>query len=209
MSSVFCLPLPGSTGYRMSKGKQASEPEPVKIIYQFNSNLQNQNQDPISCCSKKRYPILSCLMWDIKVTEAGAMRVDVCKVEPGTNPYYLSCLAHIAVWINECDCIRQNVCKCKIVINEKYDLFGLNKLFKYVFLEVKCYNVALRWEIDVDKNRLLCSRALFFKCVPKNPKPKKCCFEKRLYVFIYVCECVCVCVFICVVNMFGKQCIQI
>lgn len=89
-------------------------------------------------------PCLSLLMWDIEVAERGWSEGGRC-LQSGTwgkslLPILLALLCCLGLnWVNTCDCIRQNVCKYKMVINEKYSLFGVNELCKYVFLEVKCY----------------------------------------------------------------------
>lgn len=92
-------------------------------------------------------------------------------------------------WVNECGYKKQNVCKYKVVINKKYSLYSLNKLFKNnVFLEVKCYLQYSICMIDrCGNNRLFYSGTLVFKCVLRNFKHKRQCFEKRLHTCLYVC----------------------
>lgn len=41
---VFCVSPQDSAGHKMSKDKQATETEPVKILYQFNSSPKMETQ---------------------------------------------------------------------------------------------------------------------------------------------------------------------
>lgn len=136
---VFCVSPPGGTEHKLSKDKQATEIEPVKIIYQFDSKPQNGNPDPMPCCSKKSYlqpPCLGLLLWDTEVAKQRLERWRWMFVKWDLGQilsYYLSGLPHSAVWtligwVNECGYMKQIVCKYKI--NEKYSLFALSKLLK-------------------------------------------------------------------------------